>query len=98
MLGERFVRQRRLLGLAGRERGHHHGRHQGKAEGANDRPSISEKMLHPCPALPGLSSTPLSVTPVPRCPGALPERKCLASTSHTGLPCCALTEAHPATL
>ena len=99
VLGERLVRQRRRLGAG--ERGdccRHQRRHRRAAEGANDRPSISRELPHPCPAIPGLSSTPLKVTPEPRWSGAFPEARCLARISHTGLPCCSLTEAHPATL
>src|SRR6516165_6048556 len=50
------------------------------------------------PEMPGLPSTPLRVTPPPRGEDALPARRWLANTSHTGLPACALTDAQPATL
>ncbi len=56
------------------------------------------RSCHPCPAMPGLSSTPFKVTPAPRRSGSLPDRRCLATTSQTGTPCCSLTEAQPATL
>jgi len=53
---------------------------------------------YPGPAMPGLSSTPFSVTPAPPASSGLPAPRCLAKTSHTGTPLCSLTEAHPATL
>src|SRR3984885_15877858 len=104
MLGEWLVRQRLRLGAGGgRGEGHHQCRDHGMADGANNRPPGSSKSMHPrthhpCPVMPGLSSTPLSTMPAPRPSGVLGERRCLARTSHIGMPFCSLTEAHPATL
>src|SRR5205823_194651 len=91
VFGKRLVLQRCLLRAGGRRGG---GDQKRRGNGAND----GRKAAHPCPAMPGLSSTPFSVTPGGDRLGGLPDRRCLATTSQIGAPVCSLTEAQPATL
>src|SRR4030095_12508813 len=91
VLGKRLVLQRHLLGAGGRRGGCDQKRRDRRAKDGR-------KARHPCPAMPGLSSTPFSVTPGSARLGGLPDFKCLATTSQIGAPLCSLTEAQPATL
>src|SRR4029077_16182346 len=89
--GKRFVLQRHLLGtgLRGGDCDQQRRGHDTKD---------GRKIRHPCPAIPGLSSTPFSVTPGADLLGGLPDLRWLATTSQIGAPACSFTEAQPAAL
>src|SRR5262249_18139592 len=89
VFGKGLVLQRDLLRAEGRCR-------QPQRDGRSAQTGCGA--FHSLLAIPGLSSTPFSVTPEPCRFGGLPARTCFATTSHTGAPFCSLTEAQPATL
>src|SRR3954447_6401822 len=86
VFGKRLVLQWRLLG-ADIRRGcrYQQCRDRDASEGG--------ETCHPCSTMPGLFSTPYSVTSGGDRLGGLPDLRCLATTSHIGAPACSLTEA-----